>query len=170
MEFQWAQVSGALAGGIIGGCAGFVSNIIQQRLQARQTRRSVAQALLGEINAISKRIEFEYLKKLCIELTMMKTEGRYPSHHLRGQKNLATVFGSLGANIGCLPSDLVSELVSWHISLAIYQERESELYELTSHRSTELMEYAIELAELQHAGYSDLVRTARPLTMQLAAF
>ena len=170
MEFQWAQVSGALTGGIIGGFAGFVSNIIQQRLQAVQTRRSVAQALLGEISAISKRIEFEYLEKLSLELTIMKTEGRYPIHHLRGQKNLATVFGSLGASIGCLPSDLVSELVSWHISMAIYQERESELHELTSSRSAELMEYAVELAELQHAGYAGLVQSARPLTMQLAAF
>jgi len=170
MEFQWAQVSGALAGGIVGGFAGFVSNIIQQRLQARQTRRSVAQALLGEIGAISKRIEFEYLKKLSLELTIMKTEGRYPSHHFRGQKNLATVFGSLGATIGCLPSDLVSDLVSWHIGLAVYQEREFELHELTSRTSVELIEYAIELAELQHAGYSSLVQTARPLTMQLAAF
>lgn len=170
MEFQWAQVSGALAGGIVGGFAGFVSNIIQQRLQGRQTRRSVAQALLGEISAISNRIEFEYLKKLALELTIMKTEGRYPIHHLRGQKNLASVFGSLGASIGCLPSDLVSELVSWHISLAIYQERESELHELTSRRSGEMIGYAIELAELQHAGYSSLVQSARPLTIRLAAF
>jgi len=41
---------------------------------------------------------------------------------------------------------------------------------LTSRTSVELIEYAIELAELQHAGYSSLVQTARPLTMQLAAF
>ncbi len=170
MEFQWAQVSGALAGGIVGGFAGFVSNSIQQRLQYVQTRRSVARALLGEIGAISKRIELEYLKKLSLELTTMKTEGRYPSHHFRGQKDLAVVFCSLGANIGCLPSDLVSELVSWYISLAIYQERESEFHELTSHRSAEFMEYAIELAELQHAGYSALVQIAHPLMKQLSIF
>lgn len=170
MEFQWAQVSGALAGGIIGGFAGFVSNIIQQRLQASQTRRSVAQALLGEIGAISKRIELEYLEKLCIEVTLMKNEGRYAGHHFRGQKDFAVVFSSLGVHIGCLPSDLVSDLVSWYISLAIFQERESELHEMTSRKAPELLEYAIELAELQHTGYSRLVQMARPLTARLVEF
>lgn len=170
MEFQWAQVSGALAGGIIGGFAGFISNIIQQRLQAAQTRRSVAQALLGEIGAISKRVELEYLDKLCLEVTIMKNEGRYAGHHFRGQKDLSVVFSSLGAHIGCLPSELVSELVSWYISLAIFQEREAELHDVTSRRSAESLDYAIELAEFQHAGYSRLVQMARPLIIQLAKF
>ncbi len=170
MSFSLAQISGALAGGIVGGFAGFVSNSIQQRLQSIQARRSVARALLGEMGAISKRIELEYLKKLSLELSIMKSEGRYPSHRFRGQKDLGRIFCSLGEHLGSLPSELVSELVSWYLSLAIYQERESELHELSSHRSAEFMEYAIELVELQHAGYSGLVQIARPLMTQLSAF
>ena len=169
MEFQWAQVSGALAGGIVGGFAGFVSNMIMLRFQSTQIRRSVARALSGEIGAISKRIELEYLKKLSIELNIMKTEQRYTSHHFRGQKDLTKVFCSLGGHIGFLPSELVSELVSWYISLTIYQERESEFHELTTNKGLEVMEYAIELLELQHAGYADLVQKARPLLAQLGA-
>ena len=168
MDFPFAQISGALAGGLVGGFAGFVSNSIQQRRQSICTRRSVARAVMGEVGAISKRIELEYLNKLNMELAVLKT-GRYPAHFFRGQRDLARVFCSLGAQLGCLPSELARDLVSWYINLAIYQDRESEVNALTSRRSPEVLDHAVELVELQYAGYADLVESARPILEQLAS-
>jgi hypothetical protein len=169
MDFPWSQISGALAGGLVGGFAGFVSNSIQQHRQSVCSRRSVARALMGEVGAITKRIELEYLNKLSLELAALKS-GRYPGHFFRGSRDLARVFCSMGEQLGCLPSELVSELVAWYINLAIYQDREFEVHEMTSRRSPEFMDYAIELVELQYTGYSDLVQLARPILTQLAAF
>jgi len=168
MEIPWPQISGALAGGLVGGFAGFASNSIQQRLQSISTRRSVARVLMGEVGVISRRIELVYLGKLNQELEVLRT-GKYPTHFFRGRRDIARVFCSMGGELGCLPSDLVGDLVSWYISLAVYMDRESEVHEMASRRSTEVLAHAIELVELQIAGYSELAEMARPLLERLAA-
>jgi hypothetical protein len=100
----------------------------------------------------------------------LKTERRYPSHRFSGQKEYAQVYRSLGQNIGILPNSLVRELVSWYISLAIFQERAAELHELAMRRDTELLDYTIDVVELQYADFSELIAMAHPLIERLSRF
>ncbi len=170
MEIPWPQLIGAMAGGLIGGFAGFLTNSIQQRLQSRLIRNNVACALRGEIIALSTRIGNEYLDMLKNELQVLTEQRRYPSHRFSGQRDYAQVYRSLGQQIGFLPSDLVCELVSWYISLTVYQDHAHELHDLSKRKDPELLDYAIEVALLQHANFSDLVRLSGPLIEGLGAF
>lgn len=170
MDIPWPQLIGAMAGGLIGGFAGFLTNSIQQRLQSRLIRSNVACALRGEIIALSQRIGDDYLQLLQSELKVLTEQRRYPSHRFSGQRDYAQVYRSLGQQIGFLPNELVCELVSWYISLTIYQDRAHELHELTIRKDPELLDYAIEVARLQHADFSDLVRQSGPLIDGLGAF
>lgn len=170
MEIPWPQLIGAMAGGLIGGFAGFLTNSIQQRLQSRLIRRNVACALRGEILALSTRIGNEYLTRLQQELQVLTEERRYPSHRFSGQRDYAHMYRALGQQIGFLPNELVCELVSWYISLTVYQDRAHELLELTTRKDPALLDHAIEVARLQHADFSDLVRLAAPLVAGLNAF
>src|SRR6266404_5420311 len=51
----WLQMSGAIAGGLVGSFAGFLANIIRARLEFRRHRHSVASAIMGELQAQSRR-------------------------------------------------------------------------------------------------------------------
>lgn len=170
MVIPWPQLAGAIAGGMVGGFAGFVTNNIQQRLQARLVRSNVASALCGEIIALSDRIENEYLTVLQAELKMLTEQHRYPVHRFSGQRDYAHVYRSLGQQIGFLPNALVRDLVSWYISLTIFQERACELHELALRKDPELLAYAIEVASRQHADFSELVRLGAPLVEALGEF
>ena len=59
----WTQLSGAVAGRLVGGFSGFFANSFQERQQFRRTRRNVACALVGEIDALRQHIENNYLAK-----------------------------------------------------------------------------------------------------------
>ena len=170
MEIPWPQLAGAIAGGMVGGFAGFVTNSVQQRLQARLMRSNVACALCAEIIALSNRIETEYLTVLRTELKMLTEERRYPAHRFSGQRDYAHVYRALGQQLGTLPNELVCELVSWYISLTIFQERARELHELALRKDPALLEYAIQVAAGQHADFSELVRLAAPLIEGLSEF
>jgi hypothetical protein len=170
MDIPWPQLIGAMAGGLIGGFAGFLTNSIQQRLQSHLIRRNVACALRGEIIALSTRIGNEYLVRLQDELRVLTEERRYPSHRFSGQRDYAQVYRALGQQIGFLPNDLVCELVSWYISLTVYQDRAHELLELTTLKDPALLDHTIDVARLQHADFSDLVRLSGPLIDGLSAF
>ena len=170
MDIPWPQLIGAMAGGLIGGFAGFLTNSIQQRLQSCLIRSNVACALRGEIIALSTRIGDEYLNMLQNELQVLTEQRSYPSHRFSGQRDYAQVYHALGQQIGFLPNDLVCDLVSWYISLTVYQDRAHELHELTTRKDPELLNYAIEVAKLQHANFSDLVRQSGPLIEGLNAF
>lgn len=170
MDIPWPQLAGAMAGGLVGGFAGFVTNSVQQRLQYKLIRSNVACALRGEIFALSQRIANEYLQRLQAELLVLTEEHRYPSHRFSGQKEYAQVYRALGQQIGLLPNELVRELVSWYISLAVYQERAHELHELVNRKDPALIDYAVEVALLQHADFSELVRLAAPLLERLGEF
>ncbi len=170
MDIPWPQLIGAMTGGLIGGFAGFLTNSIQQGMQSRLIRSNVACALRGEIIALSTRIGNEYLELLKNELQVLTEHRRYPSHRFSGQRDYAQVYRSLGQQIGFLPNDLVCELVSWYISLTVYQDRAHELHDLTKRKDPELLDYAIEVAKLQHTNFSDLVLQSGPLIEGLSAF
>src|SRR5450830_1234240 len=170
MDVPWPQLIGAMAGGLIGGFAGFLTNSIQQRLQSRLIRSNVACALRGEIVALSQRIGDDYLQLLQNELRVLTEQRRYPSHRFSGQRDDVQVYRSLGQQIGFLPNDLVCELVSWYISLTVYQDHAHELHELSRRKDPELLDHAIEVARLQHANFSDLVRLSGPLIEGLSVF
>jgi len=170
MDIPWPQLAGAIAGGLVGGFAGFLTNMIQQRLQSNLIRSNVACALRGEIMALTQRIDAEYLAMLTVELKSLTGERRYSKHRFLGQRDYAHVYHSLGQQIGFLPNELVCELVSWYISLTVYQERARELHDLATRRDAELLDYTIEVASRQHADFSDLVRLAVPLVAGLNAF
>jgi hypothetical protein len=73
------------------------------------------------------------------------------------------VFRSLGSNVGVLPSPLPRDLVRWYTRLAVCLERAHVLHELSLEPNPERMTYAAEVAELQHAAFTELVDLAGPL-------
>ena len=64
IDLPLAQMSGAVAGGIVGGFSGFIANFLQEQKRQRQTRRNVAAALTGEIEALCEYLQKGYLSKL----------------------------------------------------------------------------------------------------------
>ncbi|GGC85882.1 hypothetical protein [Undibacterium terreum] len=168
MEIQLAQISGAIAGGLIGGLSGFVANNFQRYLQTRRLRRNVACALLGEIEALRCKIRDDYLGRLEIEIAALQTERRFASNHFRGEKDYAIVFRSLGQHIGLLSAPLPRDLVAWYIGLAVCQERAREFHDSTMRLDPDQIDHAIDLLQLQHSGFSELVNKAAPLLEQLA--
>jgi hypothetical protein len=168
MNIPLVQVSGAIAGGLIGGFAGFISNNIQRWLQTKVTRRNVASALIGEIGALQQRLAMRYLPVLRRTLDILRGERRFPSHQFVAEREYAPVFRSLGHFIGYLPTPLPQELVTWYTDLSIYLERAHELHDLLLRRDPELLTYAIEIAEYQYKGFSELVEASTPLVDQLS--
>jgi hypothetical protein len=169
IDLPWTQISGAVAGGLVGGFAGFVANIFQERHQFHRTRKNVACALLGEIDALRLHIEENYLAKLRADLRAVTPNNRsYPYHAFRGERDYMPVFRSLGSNIGVLASPLPRDLVRWYTRLAVCLERAHVLHELTVQPNPEHMSYAAEVAELQHAAFSELVELASPLVDRLS--
>ncbi|GGC66378.1 hypothetical protein [Undibacterium terreum] len=166
----WNQLYGLIAGGFVGGLAGFVTNRIQGRFQMGSARSSVARALRAEIGALSGRIEKEYLVRLNIEIEVLKQQRSYPSHPFRGLREHAQIFHALGPAIGNLPTALAKDVVCWYISLSIYQERSNELHELSITNSPDFIDYAIEVSELQHASFAQLVEMACPLIQKLSRY
>ncbi len=78
------------------------------------------------------------------------------------------VFRSLGGNVGVLPSPLPRDLVRWYTRLAECLERVHVLHELALQPSPERTTYAAEVAELQHAAFTELIELASPLVDRLA--
>ncbi len=169
IDLPWTQISGAIAGGLVGGFSGFIANNIQERQQFRRTRRNVACALLGEIDALRTHIDENYLAKLRADLQSVAPNNRtYPYYAFRGERDYMPVFRSLGSNIGVLPSPLPRDLVRWYTRLAVCLERAHVLHELALRPNPELMTYAVEVAELHHAAFAELVELAKPLLGQLS--
>jgi len=73
------------------------------------------------------------------------------------------VFRSLGSNVGVLPGPLPRDLVRWYTRLAVCLERAHVLHELALQANPERLTYAVEVAELQHAAFTEPVDLARPL-------
>jgi hypothetical protein len=78
------------------------------------------------------------------------------------------VFRSLGVHVGMLPNPLPRDLVTWYTQLAVCLERARELHELAIGRNPDLIGYAIELAEIQQASLTDLVRLVPALLERLS--
>ena len=64
IELPLVQLSGAVAGGIVGGFSGFIANFLQEQKRQRQTRRNVAAALIGEVEALCEYLQKAYSSKL----------------------------------------------------------------------------------------------------------
>jgi hypothetical protein len=167
MDFPSAQIMGALAGGLIGGFSGFIANTFQGRLQTRRTRKNVASALIGEIDALQRRIQGAYLTQLRREIETMRVDKRFPRSHFSGDRDYASIYKSMGPHIGLLSGALPRDLVAWYIGLAVCQERAHELRELITAGSRDLLDYAVDVAELQFNGFSELVELAGPLIYRL---
>ena len=75
----------------------------------------------------------------------------------------------LGSNIGAPPSPLPRDLVRWYTRLAVCLERAHVLHELALQPNPERMTYMADVAELQHAGFTELIELARPLIGRLSA-
>lgn len=170
MNIPLAQVTGAIAGGLIGGFAGFISNNIHRWLQIRQTRRNVACALIGEIGALQQRIARDYLPRLREAVDVLREADHFPVHQFRAEREYTPVFRSLGHYIGFLPTPLPRDLVAWYTSLAIYLERAHELHELVQTRDRAFIPYALEVAEYQYKGFTELVENSTPLIDQLSRY
>jgi hypothetical protein len=156
-----------LAGGLFRGLSGFVANNLQEREARRQMQRNVACALIGEIEGLCRHVE-NRLTKLGSDLQAMEQQRGYSYHHFRGERDYMLVYRSLGQNVGFLPGPLPRDLVSWYIGLAVCLEREHELHELALQRNPEWLDYAMEVAVLQHNSFSDLMRLATPLLERLS--
>ena len=167
MDLPWPQISGAIAGGLFGGFSGFVANSLQERTERRRTQRNVACALIGEIEGLGRHIE-NRLTTLGSDLQAMEQQRGYSYHHFRGERDYMLVYRSLGQSVGFLPSPLPRDLVSWYIGLAVCLEREHELHELALQRNPEWLDYAVEVAVLQHDSFNQLVKLATPLLDRLA--
>lgn len=169
IDLPWTQLSGAVAGGLVGGFSGFIANSFQERQQFRRARQNVACALVGEIDALRQHIEENYLAKLRADLESVAPHKRsYPYHAFRGERDYMPVFHSLGGNVGVLPTPLPRDLVRWYTRLAVSLERAHVLHELALQPTSERMTYAAEVAELQHAAFTELVDLAGPLVDRLA--
>ena len=169
IDLPWTQLSGAVAGGLVGGFSGFVANSFQERQQFRRARQNVACALVGEIDALRQHIEENYLAKLRADVDSVAPNKRsYPYHAFRGERDYMPVFRSLGSNVGVLPSPLPRDLVRWYTRLAVCLERAHVLHELSLQPNSERVTYAVEVAELQHAAFSELAELARPLVDRLS--
>jgi hypothetical protein len=164
----WLQISGAAAGGLVGGLAGFVANSVQQHREMQRARRNIACALAGEIEALCRHIENNDLARLRADVgaTLDGQGRRY--HHFRGERDYMPIFRSLGSDVGFLLKPLPSDLVYWYTLLAVSLERAAELHDVSLRYSPELAEYRAEVAELQRAGFSELIRLAKPLLERLS--
>jgi len=166
-DLPWLQLSGAIAGGIVGGFAGFVANNLQDLQVRRRMKRNIACALIGEIGALAQHIEDNYLTMLRSDLQPRTDRRNSPYRQFRGDRDYMPIFRSLGSNVGYLPTPLPRDLVFWYTSLATGLERAHELYELAMQKSPEQMGYAIELAQIQHAAFTELVTASKPLLERL---
>ena len=165
----WSQVFYLIVGGFMGGLGVLAANTLHRRVENGAQKRNIARAITAEISALANRIEREYLVRLDIEIAVLKSERRYPSHPFRGQSELGQVFHSLGPSIGHLPYALAEDLVCWYVGLSIYLERAKELFELSQANSAELIDYTIEVSELQRSEFSELVERADCLVSKLRA-
>jgi hypothetical protein len=163
------QISGAIAGGLVGGCAGFIANNLLQTTLRRRTRRNVASALTGEIDALCRQIEDQYLPLLRASLESAAA-GRPVYHHFRGDREYAPIFRSLGFNIGLLPDPLPCELAAWYGGLTVCLERAHELHDLFKQCPVDLIPYLREIADVQREALTGLVEAAKPLTNRLGGF
>jgi hypothetical protein len=166
-EIPWTQISGAIAGGLVGGFSGFIANNFQERRKNRNEMRSVACALVGEISALYEHIEKSYLPRLSENYQGLDRSDIYPYYHFRGERDYMPVFRSLGSHVGILPSPLPRDLVSWYTHLAVCLERARDLHELAQGGNADRVGWAVGLAQIQHAGLSDLVRLGPPLVERL---
>ena len=166
-DIPWLQISGAIAGGAVGGFCGFVANIFQERRVRRRSRRNIACALIGELSALSEHIEANYLTMLRSDLELKSDQRMFPYHQFRGERDYMPIFRSLGSNVGYLPTPLPRDLVSWYTSLAAGLERAHALHELAMRGGQEALVYAIDLAKLQQAAFTELVATAKSLLARL---
>jgi len=166
IDIPWLQLSGAIAGGVVGGFSGWVANSFQERQVRRRMKRNIACALIGEISALSEHIEANYLAMLADLQTRVERQ-MTPYHHFRGDRDYMAVFRTLGSNVGYLPTPLPREVVSWYTSLAAGLERAHALHDLAAQGKPELMAYAIQLAQIQQAAFTDLVANAKPLLGRL---
>jgi hypothetical protein len=167
MDLLWPQISGAIAGGLFGGLSGFVANNLQERAERRRTQRNVACALIGEIEGLCRHIDSR-LATLGSDLHAIKQQRGYTYHHFRGDRDYMLVYRSLGQHVGFLPSPLPRDLTSWYIGLAVCLEREHELHQLAVQRNPEWLDYAVEVAVLQHDSFNKLVKLAAPLLERLS--
>lgn len=173
IELPLLQLSGAVAGGIVGGFSGFVANFLQEQKRQRQTRRNVAAALIGEIEALCEYLQKAYLSKLRPEARNISDDASdigsdYRYYYFRGERDYMPVFRSLGSVIGCLPSPMPRALVSWYTELAVCLERARELHELAQRSDAKQMKYAIQIAQIQHAAFTELASSATPLLERLS--
>ena len=168
IDLPWTQLSGAVAGGLVGGFSGFVANSFQERQQFWRARQNVACALVGEIDALRQHIEENYLAKLRADLeSVAPNSPPYPFHAFRGERDYMPVFRSPGSNVGVLPAPLPRDLVRWDTRLAVCQERAHVLHELVLQSGPEPLTDVVEVAELQHAAFTELVELATPLVGRL---
>jgi hypothetical protein len=123
---------------------------------------------LGEIDVLRQHIEENYLAKFRANLqSVAPNKQPYPYHAFRGERDYMPVFRSLGSNVGVLPTPLPRGLVRWYTRLAVCLERAHVLHELALQPNAERSTYAAEVAELQHAAFTELVAFARPLVDRL---
>jgi hypothetical protein len=167
MDLPWPQISGAIAGGLFGGFSGFVASSLQERAERGRRQRNVACALIGEIEGLCRHID-NRLGTLRGDLQAMEAQRDYTYHHFRGERDYMLVYRSLGKNVGLLPNPLPRDLVSWYIGLAVCLERENELHQLALQRNPEWLDYALEVAVLQSAAFTELLKHAAPLVDRLS--
>jgi hypothetical protein len=169
IDLALSQISGAVTGGVIGVFSGIVANHLHQRQQLVQIRRSVASALIGEIEALAQFIEQSLLAGMRVVVRHSTDKGVYPYRHMSGERDYMPVFRGLGGSVGALPSPLPRGLVTWYTRLAVSLERTRELHELTLDHHPELSAYAAEIVDIQQAELTELVSSAKPLLASLSS-
>jgi hypothetical protein len=169
IDLAWSQISGAVAGGVVGVFSGFVANHLQQRQELIHVRRSVASALIGEIEALAQFIEQNFLARMRGAVQPPTGKRAFPYRPISGERDYMPVFRGLGGSVGALPSPLPRGLVTWYARLAASLERARELHELALDRNPEASAYAAEIVELQRAELTELISSAKPLLDRLSS-
>jgi hypothetical protein len=161
------QLSGAVTGGLIGGLAAFAANLLRLRFERGNQQRNVAAALSAEIEALCDHVAAQYVKRLESMEAANLSQGPYPYHGFRGEREYMPVFRVLGQNLGVLPRPLPRELIFWYTTLTICLERARDLYDLAKSAAPESAEYAFSMAQLQREEIAQLLSAAPSLMQKL---
>jgi hypothetical protein len=162
IDVSLLQISGAVAGGLVGSFSGFLANTVHDVRERQRTRRNLACALIGEIDVLSQYIQ------VYLDLLRESMRGDQPRHHFRGERDYTSVYRSIGAGIGLLPTPLPRDLVAWYTGFATGLERAHALHDLTASGDPDLNDHAQKLGELQETSFKKLLADAKPLLEQLS--
>jgi hypothetical protein len=166
-SINW-QASGAVIGGLVGGFSAFLANHLHRHHDLSRARRNVASALMGEIEVLVLGVQSIYMVNADAHVHALSEEKSYPNFHFRAERDYTPVFKGVAGNLGVLPNPLPRDLVSWYARLAICLEWARELHELARNRDPDFIDRTTEIAKLQHAEFTELLRSAEPLVDSLS--